>query len=121
MTQIHRQPSSTRGLVAYQVALDLVRAVTPLLPRIARVDANLADQAKRAVTGVPLHVAEAMRRTGRDRAHLLTVALGSTGETAAALETAVARGALEPEAIAEALALADSECGLLFGLRRKGG
>ena len=121
MTQLHRLPASTRGLKAHAVALELVRAVRPLLPKLERFDRNLADQVRRAVTGIPLHIAEAKRRTGRDRAHLLTVALGSTSETQAGLETAEALGGLTAEEIREPVALADRLGGLIFGLRRQDG
>ena len=121
MTQIHRHPSSTRGLVAYQVALELAGAIRPLLPLLERWDASLADQVRRAVVSVPLNLAEAKRRTGRDRAHLLAVALGSASEVRAALEVAVALGAIDPGATAEALALTDRVNALLFGLRRQVG
>lgn len=121
MTQMHRLPTSTRGLLAYEVALELVRAVRPLLPKLERFDSNLADQVRRAVTGCPLHVAEAKRRTGKDRAHLLTVALGSSGETQAGLQTAEALGGLTLDEIRGPVAIADRLNGLLFGYRRKEG
>jgi len=121
MSLHHRIPSSTRGLKAYEVALELVRAVRPLLPKLERFDPNLADQVRRAVTGCPLHIAEAKRRTGRDREHLLGVALGSSGETQAGLQTAEALGGLTPEEILGPVAIADRLNGLVFGLRRKVG
>jgi len=70
----------------YKVALELVAAAGELLASFARFDAALASQLKRAVPSVPLNICEAMRRTGRDRTHLLTVAMGSAAEVQAILD-----------------------------------
>ena len=68
-------PSST-----FQV-LDVAHSLVPLLreplQRLARRDRALADQLYRAVSSVPLNIAEGNRRAGKDRIHLWRVAAGS--------------------------------------------
>ena len=70
MTQIHSRPDSTRQLDAYTVALELARAVRPVVPDLARYERDLSSQLKRAVASMALNIAEAQRRTGADRAQL---------------------------------------------------
>ena len=106
----------TNGFHAYQVAIELVRALRPLLVTLRTHDRNLADQARRAATSVPLNVAEGRRRVGGDRLQLFRVALGSTAEIGAALDVALAWGYLAEDAIASALVLLDRERALLWRL-----
>ena len=81
-----RIPASARRLDVYKVALQLVAAVTPLIPRIAQRNSKLGTQLKGALPSVPQNISEGLRRTGNDRAHLLTVALGSADEVRCVLE-----------------------------------
>ncbi|MFT3912781.1 MAG: four helix bundle protein [Anaeromyxobacteraceae bacterium] len=111
------QPS-TSTFVAYDVAIQLARAVARILPVILRHDPSLADQLRRAVTSVPLNVAEGNRRVGRDRPHNFRVALGSASEVQACLDVAEALGYLAREAVQPALAPADRVQRLLRGLTR---
>ncbi|MFO0581595.1 MAG: four helix bundle protein [Anaeromyxobacter sp.] len=104
--------------LAYDVSLELARAVRPLIALVARRDPSLADQLRRAVTSVPLNVAEGNRRVGRDRPHHFRVALGSAAEVAACLDVAEALGYLAREAARPALAPADRVQRLLRGLTR---
>lgn len=79
-------------LDVYVLSLELVRRVEALLPLIRRHDKSLADQASRAVGGVPLHIVEGVYRRGKDRGHLLTVGLSSTKEAHACMDVAWAKG-----------------------------
>ena len=119
MTQIHSRPDSTRQLDAYAVVLELARAVRPLLGELGRFERDLGSQLKRAVASVALNLAEAQRRTGGDRAHLLTVALGSAAEVKAVLEVGEALGAVPAAATVASLALADRVCAMLYRLRQR--
>jgi hypothetical protein len=56
---------------AYEVALELAAALTPVLTSLARRDSSLASQLRRAAASVPLCLAEGARRSGKDRLHLL--------------------------------------------------
>jgi len=60
-----------------------------------------------------------MRRTGKDRAHLLTVALGSCDEARALLEAAVAFGVVTAVEQRSADALADRVCAMTYRLRQR--
>ena len=64
---------------------------------------------------MPLNVAEANGRVGRDRAHLFRVALGSLRELGAALEVATALGWLPAPPLA---AERDRLGGLIYGCQR---
>jgi four helix bundle protein len=111
----NKNPNTT--FIALEVSLDLVRAVRPLVERIARFDAGLAGQVRSALTVVPGHLGEARRRVGRDRAHLFRVVEGSVDETRIHLRTAEAMGYLELDDIAPAIALADRVIAMVWRLK----
>jgi four helix bundle protein len=67
---------------------------------VARCDADLARQLRRAITSVHLNVAEAMDAEGRLRHLRYRTALGSANESIAALEAAEALGYVERDAVA---------------------
>ncbi len=77
---------------AYTNALDLIRALVPVVEQLKRYDSNLADQVIRAATSVTLNVAEGARRGGKDRRRFYVMARGSAGEIQGALDTADAWG-----------------------------
>jgi four helix bundle protein len=90
-----------------------------LCPRVRRFNARLGAQLTESLASTLQNVAEAMRRTGRDRAHLLTVALGSCDEVRALLEAAVAFGVLSAAEQKGADALADRVCAMAYRLRER--
>jgi four helix bundle protein len=53
-------------LVAYQVALDLVRALRPVIVQLRSHIVDAADQVERAASSIVLNIAEGDRRNGRD-------------------------------------------------------
>ncbi len=101
-------------LVAYTNALDLIRALRPVVEQLRHHSSNLADQVERAATSVAHNVAEGSRRSGKDRRRFYTMANGSAAEVRAALDVADAWG--WPIAAEPARALLDRELGLLWGL-----
>jgi len=103
---------------AYDRSVDLLRTLAPLINCVAAHDSSLADQLKRAAASVPLNVAEANRRNGRDRANRYRIALGSAAEVAACLDVAVALGYLADARVAESLALIDRVRAMTFRLSR---
>jgi four helix bundle protein len=111
-------PTLRSGFDAYAVALELVAALRPLVPALEAKDRELATQLRRAATSVPLNLAEARKRRGKDRLHLWRVAAGSAAEVRAALETAVAWGYLAAAATAPAATLIDRELAMLWRLTR---
>jgi four helix bundle protein len=100
--------------VAYSVALDLVRALRPIVERLKSQTRDLADQIERAGTSMVLNLAEGARRGGKDQRRFYVIAHGSASEVRAALDVAAAWGwAVDAE---RARALLDRELGLLWGL-----
>ena len=103
-------------LVAYTVALDLIRALRPVVVELRKWSADAADQIERAANSVVLNIAEGDRRSGRDPKRFFAIAHGSAGEIRGALDLAEAWGwVLDCE---RARALLDREIGLLWGLTR---
>jgi four helix bundle protein len=104
-------------LVAYDVALDLVRALRPVVGKLRQYSADAADQVERAASSIVLNLAEGFRRHGRDPRRFYDMAHGSAGEIRGALDLADAWG-WQIES-GQARALLDRELGLLWGLTRR--
>jgi four helix bundle protein len=104
-------------LIAYDVALDLVRALRPVVAQLRTFSADAADQVERAASSVVLNLAEGRRRHGRDPRRFFDMAHGSASEIRGALDLADAWG--WQIGSAEARALLDRELGLLWGLTRR--
>src|ERR1700704_3994462 len=79
-------------LVAYDVALDLIRALRPVVVQLRRHSPEAADQVERAASSVVLNLAEGGRRRGRDPRRFFDMAHGSAGEIRGALDVADAWG-----------------------------
>lgn len=114
-----RHPLSARRLDAYRVGLELLTVMRPLTDRIARHDKDLAAQLRRSLPSMVKNLSEAMRRTGGDRAHLLTVSLGSADEARSGIDIAAAYGILEPDEARHADALADRFCAMVYRIRQR--
>ena len=104
-------------LVAYTVALDLIRALRPVVAELRKYSAEAADQVERAASSIVHNIAEGDRRYGRDPRRFFDIAHGSASEIRGALDVADAWG-WSVEA-AEARVLLDRELGLLWGLTRR--
>ena len=105
-------------LVAYDVALDLVRALRPVVAQLRGYSPEAADQVERAASSIVLNLAEGGRRGGRDPRRFFDMAHGSAGEIRGALDLADAWG-WQVES-GQARVLLDRELGLLWGLTRRG-
>jgi four helix bundle protein len=104
-------------LVAYTVALDLIRALRPVVAQLRKYSAEAADQVERAASSIVHNLAEGARRNGRDPKRFFDMAHGSAGEIRGALDVADAWGwQVDSE---PARALLDRELGLLYGLTRR--
>lgn len=106
-------------LVAYTVALDLIRALRPVVAQLKQYSSEAADQVERAASSIVHNLAEGDRRRGRDPKRFFDMAHGSAAEIRGALDVADAWGwQVDSE---KARALLDRELGLLWGLTRRGG
>jgi four helix bundle protein len=76
----------------YDVSLEIVRDLQPVIRAIRRQDRNLADQLDRASTSVPLHLAEGSYSRGGNRNARYHTGLGEMRESLACLEVAEAKG-----------------------------
>ena len=86
----------------YPVVLELVRDVRGQLPKIRQHDPDLARQLRRAVTSVPLNLAEGMHSRGKNRTTRYHAAMGSVREVLACFEVAEALGyinEIEPDIV----------------------
>jgi four helix bundle protein len=81
----------------YGVSLDTARLVAPRLTELARHDADLGRQARRALHSMHLNIAEAIDAAGGNRTSRMRTALGSTNEVIACLDLGVVLGYVAPE------------------------
>ncbi len=81
-------------LKIYEVILGVVRELRGVVEEIARHDADLARQMRRAMCSVALNTAEGMGSRGRLRNARYHTALGSMRETFACIEVGQALGYL---------------------------
>ena len=116
----NRQPSDLRrfstGFDVLDVALQLVRVLAPVLEKIRKRDADLARQGRKALSSIPMNVAEGNRRLGRDRGHSFSIAAGSAAELRIVLLTAEAFGYITLDDITEGCELIDRELAMLWKL-----
>ena len=102
--------------IAYDVSIELVRALRPVVASLEQHDQNLAKQLRDAASSVALNLGEGRRRRGGDPRRFYGYAHGSASEVQAALDVAEAWGwAGDAEA---ARRLLDRLLGLLWGLTR---
>jgi four helix bundle protein len=76
----------------YPVALDWLKALRPLIARIARYDRDLAKQLRRSSSSVVLSLGEGMYSRGGHRTNAYGVALREMGESYSALQAAQIHG-----------------------------
>ncbi len=79
-------------LKVYQVAIEMIREIAPVITQIEKRDIDLARQLKRAASSVALNMAEASGSRGGIRNARYRTALGSARETRACLDVAEAFG-----------------------------
>lgn len=103
--------------VAYEVSLDLIRALRPIVESIETRNRDLADQLQRAASSVSLNLGEGARSQKGNKAKHYGYAHASANEVRAALQTAEAWGLLRD--VDAALAILDRLMGLLWGLTHR--
>jgi four helix bundle protein len=101
-------------LKTYDVAVQLISVLRPLVPQLARSNRDLADQLRRAASSVVLNLGEGRKFHNGNRGKHYDIAQGSANEVKAALDTAEAWGWLETNA--EVRVLLDRLLALLWKL-----
>ena len=106
------------ALVVVEHALEIIKALRPLMPLIQRRDRDLASQLGRAANSMLLNAGEAEYSdpgTKRSRFHS---SAGSANEARSALRGALAWGYITEQQAQAALALFDRELAMLWRLTR---
>ncbi len=119
MAQVNRKPISIRRFDAYRVALELLEHIETLMPRIRRKAPKHAIQLDKACPSIPQNFGEGMRRTGADRAHLLTVSLGSAEEVRVIIDAVRIKKIIDVEEARIADDLADRVSAMLYRIRER--
>ena len=101
---------------AYQVSLDLVRALRAVVGRVERRDRSLGSQIRRAANSVVLNLAEGNHKLGKGKRKFFCDAAGSAAEVHAALQVAEVWGYLTREALQPTLELLDRVKAMLYRL-----
>jgi four helix bundle protein len=84
------------NLRIYPVVLELVRRVSPMIPKLRARSYALGDQLERALISIPLNVAEGSHSRGKNRQARFHSAAASAREALACFETAQAMGWMGP-------------------------
>jgi four helix bundle protein len=106
------------ALIVHSLILEVITAVRPLMPRIARHDRALAQQLRRALSSAALNVGEAEYSDPGNRRARFFSAAGSAGETRMGLEAAIAWGYVAAEQTAPAMQPLGRAIGMLWSLSR---
>jgi four helix bundle protein len=87
-------------LIAYQVALDVIRKLRPIVEQIKMHDPHLADQLRRAATNTVANLAEGQRRKAGNKRQAFEIASGEAREVLGCLDCAAAWGWVTDDAAA---------------------
>ncbi len=102
--------------VAYDNALELVRALVPVIKVVREHSSEVALQLERAVTSIVLNIGEGSKRHGKDPVRFYIMADGSASEVRACLDLAEAFGwSVNSERARE---LVERQLRLLYGLTK---
>jgi four helix bundle protein len=99
--------ASAVQLDAYRVALEMIRSLRSVMPKIRANNPSLTTQIEKAAPSVAQNLNEGRRRVGKDRRHLWRIAAGSADEVRACLDVAEAWGYVAPADIAATQKLID--------------
>jgi four helix bundle protein len=101
-------------LIAYQVALELVQELRPIVAALKTQDSNLADQLQRAASSVVLNLSEGQRRQKGNKHRAYETAHGEAREVLGCLDCALAWGWIAEDS--QARAKCDRLLALCWGL-----
>jgi four helix bundle protein len=111
-----RERTHTSHFLALELSIAAIEALRPVVASIRRCDRDLGEQLRRALTSIPLNLAEGNHSQGGHRIARFSTAAGSTSEARAALRVAVAWGYVSSSVIAEGEAMLDRVAGMLHRL-----
>src|SRR5262245_47613966 len=103
--------------VAYEVGLELIRQLRPLMPAFKLEDRDYEDNLRRAANSIVNNIGEGSRRGGREQKRFYEFAAGSASEIKGALDAADAWG--YPIDLGPVRATVDRLMGLLWGLTHR--
>ena len=89
-------------LIAYQVALEVVRELRPLVEQIRKHDNNLAKQLVDAANSTVQNLAEGERHRGGNKRAKFDIAHGEANEMKGSLDVAIAWGYISDDSAARA-------------------
>jgi four helix bundle protein len=100
-------------------AVHVIGLARPLVEAVGRRDRDLASQLRRALSSIPLNVAEGFGTEGGNARLRFETARGSLYEAQAGLRVAIAWGYVSCESASEALESLHALGGRVFGLARR--
>ena len=106
------------ALQVYDVSIEMVRNLAPVVEMVGRRDRALADQMRRAASSVPLNVAEGTESLGGNGRARFRTAMGSAAEVGAALDVATAWGYVPRDRAVEVKARLERVRRMLWPLSR---
>ena len=109
-------PTAARPFVAFEIALQVIASLRPVVPVIRRENAELARQNVGAASSVAANLAEGSGREGADRRRFYRIAAGSAQETRAHLRVAITWGWVQPKDVERTVALLDRQVAVLWRL-----
>ena len=104
------------ALIVYDLALQMLRHIKPIIDKVARHDRNLADHMQRSAQQSFLNLAEARSARGRNEVAKFTNALCEAREARAAVAVAISWGYVTTQEAQLADADLDRMGGMLWGL-----
>jgi len=107
------------ALIVYELAIESITLLGPVIRQIARRDRALAGQMKRSASSIALNIAEGARSRGGNEIARFQDAAGSANETRAALQVAVAWQYIAEESRLPIEQKLDRVCAMLWALVHK--
>jgi four helix bundle protein len=84
-------------LIAYEVALEVIRSLRPVVEKMKTLNGDCAKQLQRAASNTVHNLGEGQRRRGGDKRHAYEIAHSEAREVLASLDLAEAWGWVLPD------------------------